>query len=230
MMVAIQDSSTGIVAVMTTMVMVMVSIPFVVDGVFAFVVPRENPQSFNNYYYYNNNHNTRQQRSRNSHLWMMDVPVPSAEPQVQTSTVVTEPSSLLDVSSKLTSTLHSSTMDWLSASSSSTSLLISEAAVVQQASPPTAAEVKLLREAFASFYGTQRDAPRALELFNQVLDTWQRQPADELAGLYRVRGDVYMANLNADAAIQDYSKAIELLQQDAQLPEPKADPAEFQAS
>jgi len=214
-----KDSSTGSAAVIAFMTM---STLFVVVAVSAFV-PQENPQTVNNN---NNNYNYNTKQQRSSHLWMLPMTAPPPEPPV-TSTVVAESSSLLDVSSMSTSTtLHSSTLDWLSSSSSS-SFMISE---VAQASPPTAAEIKLLREAFASFYGTQRDAPRALELFNQVLEAWQRQPADELAGLYRVRGDVYMANLNADSAIQDYSKAIRLLQQDAQLSEPKADPAEFQAS
>jgi predicted negative regulator of RcsB-dependent stress response len=88
-----------------------------------------------------------------------------------------------------------------------------------------------LREAFASFYGAQqRDPSKSLELFNQVIDAWQRQPIDELAGLYRVRGDVFMANLDASSAIADYTQAIQLLQQDSQLSDPKADPTEFTAS
>ena len=132
MMVTVQDNLTGIVPVMkTTMMMVMVSTTFVVYGVSAFIVPPENPRSLNNS---NNNNNycyTRQQRSRSSHRWMMPFPVPSPEIQVQTSKIVSEPSSLSDVSSMTTSTLHSSTMDWLSASSSSNSFLISEAAVQQ---------------------------------------------------------------------------------------------------
>lgn len=109
-------------------------------------------------------------------------------------------------------------------------MMIADAQQQSQSPPPTAAEIKLLREAFASFYGTQRDPPRALELFNQVVEAWQRQPPDELAGIYRVRGDVFMANLDANSAIQDYTKAIELLKNDAERPQPKADPTEFTAS
>jgi hypothetical protein len=87
------------------------------------------------------------------------------------------------------------------------------AAEQPQAPPLTKQEISMLREAFAAFYGTNRDPPRALELLSEVIDAWQRQPPDERAGLYRVRADCYMAVSKPLEAIQDYSTAINLLQQ-----------------
>ena len=66
------------------------------------------------------------------------------------------------------------------------------AAASANAPPPTKDEIKLLREAFAAFYGVERDSTLAERLLSQAIDAWQRQPPDEQAGLYRVRGDVYM--------------------------------------
>ena len=60
--------------------------------------------------------------------------------------------------------------------------------------PPTKDEIKLLREAFAAFYGVDRDSTLAESLLSQAIEAWQRQPPDEQAGLYRVRGDVYMVS------------------------------------
>lgn len=60
------------------------------------------------------------------------------------------------------------------------------------AGPPTADEIKLLREAFATFYGVDRDLIKAENLLSQAIKSWDRQPPDERAGLFRVRGDCYM--------------------------------------
>ena len=59
--------------------------------------------------------------------------------------------------------------------------------------PPSKEDIQLLRAAFAEFYGLNRDLPKSEQLLNQAIDRWQNQPADERAGLYRVRGDCYMA-------------------------------------
>jgi hypothetical protein len=100
---------------------------------------------------------------------------------------------------------------------------------VAAVSPPTKQEVALLREAFAAFYGTtDRDPTKALDLLSQALDAWQRQPADERAGLYRVRGDCYMALERPNDAIADYGVAIDLLRQPGVLE--AADPVELPAS
>jgi hypothetical protein len=103
------------------------------------------------------------------------------------------------------------------------------ASVVAAVSPPTKQEVALLREAFSAFYGTNdRNPTKALDLLNQVVDAWQKQPADERAGLYRVRGDCYMALERPNDAITDYGIAIDLLQQPGVLE--AADPIELPAS
>jgi len=77
--------------------------------------------------------------------------------------------------------------------------------------PPSNEEVKLLREAFAVFYGVERDLPQAESLLSQVIDAWQRQSPDEKAGLYRVRADCYVAMLRPSDAVKDYGEAIRLL-------------------
>jgi hypothetical protein len=64
--------------------------------------------------------------------------------------------------------------------------------------PPTNEEVETLRRAFASFYGppTERDPPEAYELMSECIDAWvgSHQGGDEIAGLYRVRGDMDMVS------------------------------------
>lgn len=65
-------------------------------------------------------------------------------------------------------------------------------ALAAEAGPPTQDEIKLLREAFATFFGVDRDLEKSEKLLTKVIEAWQRQPPDEKAGLYRVRGDCYM--------------------------------------
>lgn len=77
---------------------------------------------------------------------------------------------------------------------------------------PTQADIQLLRQAFAEFYGVNRDLPKALELLTSALERWQGQPPDELAGLYRVRGDCYFALADAKSAAADYDQAVQLIQ------------------
>ena len=94
--------------------------------------------------------------------------------------------------------------------------------------PPTKDEILTLQKAFAAFYGAQRDPQTALQLLDESVRNFERQPPDERAGLYRVRGDCKMALKNPTEAIEDYAAAIDLLL----LPESKnkADPAELPAS
>ena len=94
-------------------------------------------------------------------------------------------------------------------------------------SPPTETEIKLLREALGAFYG-ERNMDKAQELLSKAIVAWERQPPDERAALYRVRGDVYMELLHPKDAVQDYTQAIDLLN----LPEAKdlADPGEMPAA
>lgn len=113
-----------------------------------------------------------------------------------------------------------------SSSQSMTQLLLADAAVVSPSfasplqtttptrsppTPPTKQEVALLQQAFATFYGSVPNPQDALPLLNQVVEVWEQQPADERAGLYRVRGDCHMALLQPEQAMQDYSTAISLL-------------------
>jgi len=95
--------------------------------------------------------------------------------------------------------------------------------------PPTKEEITLLQNAFASFYGSERDVPRAYELLSQCINVWEAtcQGGDEIAGLYRVRGDVDMELFHPKDAEADYAKAIEYLEgPDGE----KADPEELPAS
>ena len=97
-----------------------------------------------------------------------------------------------------------------------------------QTGPPTKDEIVTLQKAFAAFYGNQRDPKTALPLLDESIQNFERQPPDERAGLYRVRGDCKMALRNPIEAIDDYATAIDLLR----LPESKnkADPVELPAS
>ena len=96
--------------------------------------------------------------------------------------------------------------------------------------PPTKEEILTLQKAFSAFYGPSRSPSIALPLFDESIQSFERtkQPADERAGLYRVRGDCKMALSLSQEAINDYTIAIDLLK----LPESieKADPIELPAS
>lgn len=103
-----------------------------------------------------------------------------------------------------------------------------EDAATTTTGPPTKDEILTLQKAFAAFYGAKRDPQNALSLLDETVENFQRQPPDERAGLYRVRGDCKMALKNPTEAIEDYKTAIELLT----LPESKnkADPVELPAA
>jgi len=79
------------------------------------------------------------------------------------------------------------------------------------ATAPSNSEVQLLRQAFGEFYGVNQDLVKSEQLLSKVIEVWERRPADERAGLYRVRGDCYSALGDAPKAIADYDKAVELL-------------------
>lgn len=80
------------------------------------------------------------------------------------------------------------------------------------AAGPSQQDIQLLRTAMGEFYGLNRDLVKAQQLLTQVLAKWQNQPDDEVAGLYRVRGDADTLLGQADSAIADYSAAIRLLE------------------
>ncbi|KAL7566463.1 hypothetical protein ACA910_000940 [Epithemia clementina (nom. ined.)] len=92
---------------------------------------------------------------------------------------------------------------------------------------PSDADIQLLRQAFAEFYSDNRDLVKSEQLLSQVIQLWEKQPADEQAGLYRVRGDCYTAIGDARKAIADYDKAVKLLDGPGG---DMADPSELPAS
>jgi tetratricopeptide (TPR) repeat protein len=77
--------------------------------------------------------------------------------------------------------------------------------------PPSDSDIELLQQAMAAFYNPDKDMGKAEQLLTQAIDAWKTQPADEVAGLYRVRADCYMALLKPQQAQADYTKAIDLL-------------------
>ena len=82
------------------------------------------------------------------------------------------------------------------ANTQSSSLTLSQQA---QSRAPTNQEVLLLQNAFATFYSSDpsiRNIPQAVELLGQCIDIWEttHQGGDEIAGLYRVRGDGFMVS------------------------------------
>ena len=86
------------------------------------------------------------------------------------------------------------------------------ASAAETAAPPSQKEIALLREALAAFYGADRDLEKSEQLLTEAIDAWQRQPPDEKAALYRVRGDCYLAALKPQDAEKDYTTAINLLE------------------
>ena len=93
---------------------------------------------------------------------------------------------------------------------------------------PSKADVQLLRQAFAEFYGVNRDLLKSESLLTQAVDLWAQQADDERAALYRVRGDCYTLMADAPKAIADYDKAIQLL--NTADGKAKADPSELPAA
>jgi len=89
--------------------------------------------------------------------------------------------------------------------------LVPPAFAADKVKPPTNDEIKLLREALGAIYG-ERNPEKAVELLTKALVSWERQPPDERAALYRVRGDCYMELLDAEAAEKDYTTTINLLE------------------
>lgn len=95
---------------------------------------------------------------------------------------------------------------------SATSSLANAASVWLAAEPPSKADVLLLRNAFAEFYGADRNLEKSESLLSETIERWKNQPDDEQAGLYRVRGDCYMQLMDATKAFSDYNKAVQFLE------------------
>lgn len=90
-------------------------------------------------------------------------------------------------------------------------------------------EVATLQRAFAEFYGTPKNVQEAYELLTKCINIWKEteQGGDEIAGLYRVRGDVNMELFQPSEAVEDYTKSIQYLEG---VDGYKADPEELPAS
>jgi tetratricopeptide (TPR) repeat protein len=126
-----------------------------------------------------------------------------------------------------TTPLQQGVATWLSTSISiGTSTIVAADQI-----PPSSDDIALLRAAFAEMYQS-RDYDKAYGLLTDVIARWQDQPADERAGLYRVRGDCSMVRGGsidtANAAFSDYDMAVSLLQQPKA--QSTADPQEYPAS
>jgi tetratricopeptide (TPR) repeat protein len=156
-------------------------------------------------------------------------PSPSSLAFVKTTTTTT-------TTTMTTSMIHSS--NGVDALSQGVSQWIASSTTTQE--QPSADDVQLLRQAFAEFYNPNiatRNLEKSEQLLSQAIEIWndQRhpQPADEVAGLYRVRGDCYMALSKAQLAYADYDQAVRLLQSSSSpsvLEAAAADPAELTAS
>ena len=140
-----------------------------------------------------------------------DTPTSSIE-----STISSSSSNLLKEWNPLEKDIH----NWLTSSSN---ILLSDAT-----RPPSNDEIKTLQKAFALFYGADRNVDEAVNLLTKSIESWEatNQGGDEIAGLYRVRGDAYMELLQPKLASGDYSKSIDLLNgPDGNKADPEEKPA-----
>lgn len=124
-------------------------------------------------------------------------------PEAQTVTTLSSQTTVAySLAPQSTTALQQGVSVWLSAAASTNTA----------PTPPSKENIALLRSAFSEFYGLNRDLTKSEDLLSQAIAVWQNQAPDELAGLYRVRGDCYTLLADAPKAAADYTKAIELLQ------------------
>jgi tetratricopeptide (TPR) repeat protein len=138
---------------------------------------------------------------------------------VATTSIQSTPSSSLTLLSDW-NPLEKDIQSWLTSSSN---ILLSDAS-----RPPSNDEIKTLQKAFALFYGTDRNVDEAVNLLTKSIESWEttNQGGDEIAGLYRVRGDAYMELTQSRLAAGDYAKSIELLDgPDGSKADPEEKPA-----
>ena len=77
-----------------------------------------------------------------------------------------------------------------------------------------------------ALYGEGGSPATAEPLLNQVVDIWGKQPADERAALFKVRGDCYLRLTRMDDAVRDYTAALDLLDSpEGELADPAERPA-----
>jgi hypothetical protein len=84
--------------------------------------------------------------------------------------------------------------------------------------PPTNNEVSQLQEALLLFYGKDPNLPISYDILSTCIINWENthQNSNEIASLYRIRGDINMGLSQFSRAESDYSKAIQYLQQQQQ--------------
>lgn len=94
------------------------------------------------------------------------------------------------------SPLQTHIANWVSYTSNESSMR-SSSNLLSVDRPPTNDEIKLLQNAFAAFYGADKDVAKAVDLLSKTIDIWEgtKQGGDEIAGLLRVRGDAFMVRL-----------------------------------
>ena len=121
----------------------------------------------------------------------------------------TAPPLLLSHWNPLEKDLH----NWLTATSYHLLLSSSDVTNTKPDRPPSNEEIKTLQKAFALFYGTERNIDDAVNLLTKSIESWEgtHQGGDEIAGLYRVRGDAYMELFQPKMAAADYAQSIILL-------------------
>jgi hypothetical protein len=141
----------------------------------------------------------------------------------------------LVVSSNGFTPLHENIRTWSKSSSDRWDQSLTVAAT--PIPPPSSEDIAVLRAAFAEMYRPMnkgevaRDYEKAYALLSDAIVRWTDQPADERAGLYRVRGDCNMLRESgndrevAQAALSDYDTAVSLLKSPS-----NADPQEYPAA
>jgi len=100
---------------------------------------------------------------------------------------------------------------------STTTILASSSTSSSPSQPdrmPTKDEINQLQQALAAFYGAEKNVDVANDLLGRSIRVWEEthQGGDEIAGLYRVRGDVKMDLIQPKEAEADYAKAIQYLE------------------
>lgn len=144
-----------------------------------------------------------------------------AQQQVHVSEI---PSVSFETLSSNNNILENDMKEWLSVSSSSS---YSSSMTLSAAAAPSESQIKLLNEALGALYGEKNPA-KAETLLGETIEAWSKQAEDELAALYRVRGDCYMELLQPEKATPDYAQAIDLLNTPVGLK--NADPSELPSS
>jgi hypothetical protein len=130
------------------------------------------------------------------------------------SSFTSTPTPAATTTSATTPTTSSKNNNKLSSSSSSTQSSSSSSSSSTPDRPPTNNEVSQLQEALLLFYGKHPNLTLSYELLSTCIINWENthQNTNEIASLYRIRGDINMGLSHFSRAESDYSKAIQYLQ------------------